>query len=167
VRIVVDQPIRASAGDAQAGFLDPELYRSLGQLQGIAAPRVDELTSGPGWARMELHYRFSGELHGPARRILDPARLSWAQVTEVDLGARRTTVRMVPDNYGGLLSFSGWYELRESAPDECCQHFEADLRVHFPVLGALAERAIAGSIKANIAETAQLLERFVAGHRDV
>ena len=83
-------------------------------------------------------------------------------MTDVDLSTGRSEVRMVPDNYQGLLSFSAWYELRSEGEDQCCQHFEGDLRVRLPLLGPLAERAIGGSIRQNIADTARLVERYVS-----
>jgi hypothetical protein len=164
MEIVLDQPIAASAEDAQSAFLDPDFYRSLGELPDISAPEVRSFSAGPETARIELGYRFAGELNGPAKMILDPEKLTWSQVTEVDLATRRSTVRMVPDNYAGLLSFQGWYELHDVGEHQCSQHFEADLRAHIPLLGALAERAIAGSIRQNLADTAHLIERFVAAH---
>jgi hypothetical protein len=97
--------------------------------------------------------------------LLDPSRLTWAQVSEVDLASKRTQVEMVPDHYSGLFSFSGWYELREGTEGHCCQHFEGDLRVHLPLLGPLAERAIANGIRDNLAATAQLVERYLATNR--
>jgi hypothetical protein len=164
VEIVLDQPIAASAEYAQSAFLDADFYRSLGELPDISAPEVRSFSAGPDIARIELGYRFAGELNGPAKAILDPKKLTWSQVTEVDLATRRSTVKMVPDNYGGLLSFQGWYELHDVGEHQCRQHFEADLRVHIPLLGALAERAIAGSIRQNVADTAHLIERYVAAH---
>jgi len=165
VKICVDQPIAATPEEAQAAFLDPAFYENLGQLEGISAPEVRSLSVSEGRARAVLGYRFSGQLNGVARSMLDPAKLTWAQETEVDLANRHTEVRMVPDNYAGLLSFSGWYELRGTEDGQCCQHFEADLRVHVPLLGGLAEHAIAGSIRQNIADTARLLERHIARSR--
>ncbi|MGD0811198.1 MAG: DUF2505 family protein [Acidimicrobiales bacterium] len=164
VEIVLDQPIDVSAEDAQSAFLDPNFYQSLGELPDISAPEVRSFSAGPDSARIELGYRFAGELNGPAKVILDPKKLTWSQVTEVDLATRRSTVRMIPDNYAGLLSFEGWYELHDAGEHKCRQHFEADLRAHIPLLGPLAERAIAGSIRQNLADTAHLIERFVAGH---
>jgi hypothetical protein len=164
VEISIDQPISASAAEAQSAFLDPEFYQSLAKLPDISAPEVRSFSSDGQNARIELGYRFAGELNGPAKVILDPEKLTWSQVTEVDLTARRSTVRMVPDNYGKLLSFDGWYELRDVAEQRCTQHFEADLKVNVPLLGPLAERAIAGSIRENIASTAELIERFIAAH---
>ena len=164
MEIVLDQPIAASADDTQSAFLDPEFYRSLGELPDISAPEVRSLSAGPNGACIELGYRFAGELNGPAKVILDPEKLTWSQVTEVNLVTHRSTVWMVPDNYEGLLSFDGWYELHDVGERRCSQHFEADLRVHIPLLGPLAERAIAGSIRKNIADTAHLIERYIAAH---
>jgi hypothetical protein len=172
MHLVIDQPIETSASKAQEAFLDPAFYQSLGQLESISPPVILALSCEGGWAHLELRYRFSGELSGPARRILDPAKLSWVQVTDVNLVARRSEVQMVPDHYANLLKFSGWYELRdlggrpakdleyEARPERCVQHFEADLRVNVPLLGGLAERAIAGSILRNVAETAWLVGRY-------
>lgn len=165
--IYLDQPIAVSAGAAQSAFVDPDFYQSLGELGGISAPEVRSFSREAERVHMVLGYRFAGELNGPARRILDPSKLTWAQVTEVDLAVRRSDVRMVPDNYQGLLSFCAWYELRSVSEQSCCQHFEGDLRIRLPLLGPLAERVIGGSIRENLAETAHLVERYAGGPSDI
>jgi hypothetical protein len=141
--------------------VDPAFYQSLGELSGISAPEVRSFSQGEGHVHLVLGYRFAGQLNGPAKRLLDPDKITWSQVTDVDLSARRSEVRMVPDNYQNLLSFSGWYELRSEGDDKCSQHFEGDLRIRMPILGPLAERALGGSIRQNLAETARLVERYV------
>jgi Protein of unknown function (DUF2505) len=163
MRISVDQPIATSVEDARSAFLDAAFYKSLGELPGISAPEVRMFSAGPERARIELGYRFAGELNGAAKAILDPGKLTWSQVTEVDLSNGRSEVQMVPDNYGKLFSFTGWYELRPTDDGHCSQHFEGDLVVRVPLLGPLAERALAGSVRDNIASTAHLIERYVAG----
>ena len=165
MRICVDQPIEASVAEAQAAFLDPSFYRELGALEGISAPELRTLETNGRRARVVVGYKFAGRLNGPAAVILDPAKLTWAQVSDVDLDRRSTQVTMLADNYAGLLSFSGWYELVANGEAACYQHFEADLRVNIPLLGPLAERAIAGSIRQNLAETATLMGRYVAARR--
>jgi hypothetical protein len=162
MRISLDQPIGVSVDAAQAAFVDPAFYHSLGELSGISAPEVRSFSQNADHARLVIGYRFAGQLNGPAKRLLDPEKITWSQVTDVDLSARRSEVRMVPDNYQGLLSFSAWYELRGEGEGQCRQHFEGDLRIRLPLLGPLAERAIGGSIRQNIAETAGLVERYVA-----
>lgn len=162
MRICLDQPIAAGVDEVQSAFLDAAFYHSLEQLEGISAPELRSLEVSAGTAKVVVEYRFSGELNGPAAAILDPAKLSWEQVSEVDLATRRTAVRMVPANYANLLSFSGWYEMRDAGPGRTVQHFEADLVVHLPIVGPLAERALAGSVEKNVVETAKLVERYLA-----
>jgi len=163
MKIVLDQPIAVSVDAAQATFIDPAFYRSLGALSGISAPEVRSFSQNADHANLVIGYRFVGDLNGPAKRLLDPEKITWSQVTDVDLATRRSEVRMVPDNYHGLLSFSGWYELRSEGEEQCSQHFEGDLRIRLPLLGPLAERAIGGSIRENIAETARLVEQYAKG----
>jgi Protein of unknown function (DUF2505) len=163
MKITLDQRIGVSVDAAQAAFVDPAFYQSLGELSGISAPEVRSFSQNAGHAHLVIGYRFVGELNGPAKRLLDPKKITWSQETDVDLSARRSEVRMLPDNYQGLLSFSGWYELHSEGEDHCSQHFEGDLRIRLPLLGPLAERAIGGSIRQNIAETARLVERYVTG----
>ncbi|MGC8626736.1 MAG: DUF2505 family protein [Acidimicrobiales bacterium] len=160
MKLVVDQPIALSARDAQGVFVDPAFYNELGALAGISAPTLLSFSKAENRARLVLGYRFSGQLSGPAAMLLDTKKLTWAQQTDVDLSSRRTQVRMVPDNYKDFFSFEGWYELRDIDEGNCTQHLEADLIVHVPLLGPLAERAIAMSVRQNLAETAQLVERY-------
>lgn len=160
MKVAFDQAIGAPAGAVQEALVDPSFYASLGELPGISAPELRSIEHDGDRAHLVVGYRFAGRLDGPARRILDPERLSWSQVSDIDMGRRHTTVRMVPDGYVGLLTFSGWYELRDMGTHCCHQHLEADLRVHVPLLGPLAERALAGSIGDNLAATAALVERW-------
>jgi hypothetical protein len=164
MRILLDQPIAVSADAAQGAFVDPDFYQSLSDLAGISAPQVLSFSKTGDRVHLELGYRFVGQLNGPAKRLLDPEKITWSQVTDVDLTTRRTEVRMVPDNYQSLLSFDAWYELHSEGEAACSQHFEGDLRVRLPLLGPLAERAIGGSIRQNVAETAHLVERYVGAH---
>jgi len=162
MKVVLDVAIKASPKEAQAALLEPAFYQSLGQLGAIAAPEVRSISRTNKSAHLVLHYRFAGQLNGIARSMLDPDKLTWVQETEVDLARLRTQVRMVPDNYEQLISFNGWYELRRSEGRKCTQHFEADLRVHLPLVGPLAERAITSSIRDNVVSTAKVLERYLA-----
>jgi len=162
VRLVLDQDIALSAEDAQAVLTDPAFYHDLGELPGISPPAVLSFSKGHGHARLVLGYRFSGQLPGAVRHLVDPERLTWSQETDVDLSSRHTEVKMVPGSYKGLFSFTGWYDLRDQGQGLCTQHLEADLRVHLPLLGPVAERAIAAGVRQNLAATARLVERYAA-----
>ena len=115
--------------------MDPAFYRSLGSYRAYR-PQKCVLFLGPeDHVHLVIGYRFVGQLNGPARRLLDPDKITWSQVTDADLSTGRSEVRMVPDNYQGLLSFSAWYEFRGKGEDQCSQHFEGDLRVRLPSSG--------------------------------
>ena len=68
MKISLDQPIAVSAEEAQAAYLDPAFYTSLGELSGISAPEVRSFSQSPDHARIVLGYRFSGQLNGPATK---------------------------------------------------------------------------------------------------
>jgi hypothetical protein len=163
MKLSLDQPLHVSADQAQAAFADPAFYATLGALPNISVPEVLAHEADEGRVRLVLGYHFAGNLSGPARRVLSPDKISWSQRSEIDLGSRVTQVTMVPDNYKSLFSFTGWYRLDDDGPGRCLQHFEADLRAHIPLLGPLAERAIASGIRENLAATARLVEQFVTG----
>lgn len=146
---------------AQKAFTDPGFYSSLAALPNISAPDVRSFAASGDRVELVLGYRFAGTLSGPARLMLDPAKLTWSQKTTTLLSERRTEVTMVPDHYQDLLSFRGEYTLSPAAEGHCYQHLEADLGVNIPLLGPLAERAIASGVKENLAATARLVERYV------
>lgn len=157
----MDQAIAASAQKAQAALADPAFYATLGALPNISAPEVRSFHAGDGQVRMVLGYHFSGTISGPARRVLDPAKIAWEQRSVTVEALRRTEVTMVPANYASLLSFSGWYRLDPVDGAHCNQHFEAELKVNLPLLGSLAEKAIASGARENLTATARLIEQFV------
>jgi hypothetical protein len=161
MRVVVDQALAVPAADAQAALIEPGFYVALGAMPNISAPIIREEHREAARVELLLAYRFTGTISGPARRILDPAKLSWTQRATVDLERRRTAIAMTPDHYPNLLSFTGWYELRDDGPDATVQHLEADLRVAIPLVGAVAERAIATGIRQHLGEEAHILERYV------
>jgi Protein of unknown function (DUF2505) len=163
VKVVLDQPIGVSADQAQEALAQPSFYAALGSLPGISAPEVRRCERAGGHVHLVLGYRFSGELNGAARRVLDPSKLSWAQESDADLAARRTEVVMVPDHYRSLLAFRAVYTIAEDGPDRCCQRLSGELKVNLPLLGPLAERAIAGGVRENLAATARLVETYVRG----
>ncbi len=165
MRTTFDQPIAAGAEAVQAAFLDPAFYASLGELPGISAPEMRSSSRpSPGQARVVLGYRFAGDLNGPARRLLDPAKLTWAQVTEVDLASRRTEVGMVP---GQLLRPVQLQRVVRTARRRGGTDQPAFRRATSGSTCRCSARWRSGpsprGIRQNIADTARLVERYVAG----
>ena len=65
--------------------------------------------------------------------------------------------RMVPDYYRDRIECHGSYSLRPNGADATMQHGECEIRVHYPVIGKLAERSIATGLKDHMAQEAAVL----------
>jgi hypothetical protein len=161
VRFTVDQPIAASCERVEQAFVDPAFYAALAAMPNIGEPQVLDRTERDGRVELRVRYAFTGDLAPAARRVLDPAKLSWVVESSIDRATHTTTFRMVPDNYRDRLDCDGSYTLRPDGPDRTIQHTEGDLRVHFPIVGKLAERGIVTGLKEHLAQEAAVLERWL------
>lgn len=157
MKVVVDQAVAASADRTQAALLDPSLYEHLARVSPIGDPEVlaDERHGDTVTQRVRL--RFTGKISPLAARFVNPDQLTWVQETVTELPRRRSQVRTVPDRYGWLLGFAGWYEIREDGPQRSIQHFECDIAVNVPGLGRLAERGIAAGLREHLAREAEVI----------
>jgi hypothetical protein len=157
----VDQPIAAPCDRVEQAFVDPGFYAALAAMPNIGEPEVLEHVEHDGLVDLRVRYAFNGHLAPPARRVLDPAKLTWVVESHVDRASHTTTFRMVPDHYRDRLECHGSYTLRADGPDRTVQHTEGDLRVHYPIVGKLAERGIVLGLKEHLAEEAHVLEQWV------
>jgi len=161
VHFTVDQPIAAPVERVNEAFVDPRFYEALGAMPNIGEPKVLECTARDGEVFLRVHYAFTGNLAAPARRVLDPDKLTWIVESTVDRATRATAFRMLPDHYANRLTCEGTYTVVADVTDATMQHMEGELRVNYPVVGKLAERGIVLGLKEHIAEEARVLERFV------
>ena len=129
----------------------------------IGNPDVLECTAHDGEVFLRVRYAFTGDLAAPARRVLDPAKLTWVVESTVDRSTSTTTFRMLPDHYANRLECAGTYTLAAADMDTTMQHMDGDLRVNYPVVGRLAERGIVLGLKEHVAQEARVVERWVAG----
>ena len=160
MHFTVDQPIAAPLDRVEAAFADPAFYMALGEMPTIGAPEVLECTERDGQIFLRVHYAFTGDLAAPARRVLDPAKLTWVVESTVDHETSVTTFRMLPDHYADRLECFGSYTLAAAGPDATMQHMEGELRVNYPVVGRLAERGIVLGLKEHIAQEARVVEEW-------
>jgi len=142
-----------------AALIDPAFYASLTAVGAVAAPELLSLTTADTTAHLEVRYGFTGELSGPARAAIDPAKLTWVIATDLDRSARTGTFSVVPDHYGELLECSGNYALHEVATGTE-ERFSAQLTVHFPIFGRQVERSIADAFGRHVAAEAAALTAY-------
>jgi hypothetical protein len=165
VRFSVDQPIAAPAECVEDALVDPRFYEALASMPNIGEPDVLECTARDGEVQVRVRYAFTGELAAPARRVLDPTKLTWVVDSTVDRSTHTTSFRMLPDHYRDRLECEGSYTLIADDPDSTIQRMAGDLRVNYPIVGRLAERGIVLGLKEHVAQEAHVIERWVAGER--
>ena len=163
MRFSVEQPIAAPLDGVEGALVDPNFYKVLGTIPNIGDPDVLEHTERDGQVFLRIHYAFTGHLAAPARRVLDPAKLTWVVESAVTRATHTTDFRMLPDHYANRLTCGGTYTLVPDGDDRTIQRMQGELRVNYPVVGRLAERGIFLGLKENIAEEAHIIERWVKG----
>ena len=158
-------PIPAPPDEVQAALIEPGFYPTLGRLKTVAAPEVVDCRPDGDRIRLSLRYRFQGQLNGAARRVLDPAKLSWLEVQTVDVADRRTTFELQPDYYRDRLSCSGEYCLTPGGDEaSTSRHVSGSLRVSYPLVGSVVERAILNGIRDHLTQEATVIAEWVRGH---
>lgn len=163
MHFTVEQPIAAPVERVEEAFVDPAFYKALGEMPNIGDPEILECTERDREVFLRVRYAFTGELAAPARRVLDPAKLTWVVESTVDRTTQTTAFRMLPDHYANRLACAGAYTFAANGSGGTMQHMEGDLRVNYPVVGRLAERGIVVGLKEHIAQEARVVERWVAG----
>ncbi len=164
MRFSVEQSIAAPRDAVEAAFLDPGFYAALGELSAIRPPELlERRDEGPDGevVHLRVQYAFAGNLSGPARAVLDPKHLTWVDHSSFDRRAHRIDFEIVPDHYADRLQCAGWYEFEPAGDQATRQLIGGNLRVRYPVVGGLVERAIVVGMRQHLAEEARILERWL------
>ncbi len=164
MKFSVEQSIAAPRHTVEAAFLEPGFYAALGELPAIRPPEVlERRVEGPdgNLVHLRVQYAFSGNLSGPARAVLDPARLTWVDHSTFDRAAHRMDFEIVPDHYADRLQCQGSYRFEPAGDRVTRQLMGGDLRVRYPVVGGVVERAIVVGMRQHLGEEARILERWL------
>jgi len=160
----VEQPIAAGRDEVEAAFLDPDFYRALGEIPDIDPPEVLGRRDLNGVTELSVRYRFTGNLPSAARAVLDPSKLTWIQVSTIDLHAHRTDFHMQPQHYGKRLECGGSYRFEALLDGTTVQRVTGKVRVHWPVVGGAVERTIVNGLPGLLARIDGQLQSVVALH---
>jgi hypothetical protein len=163
VRLRIDQGIAAPPDAVVAVFADPAFYPRLGALERIAPPEVLSCDDDGARATLRIRYRFAGSLPSAARRVLDPAKLTWIDTTVIDRAARSSTFEILPDHYRDRLQCRGSVTYEPAAGSTTVQRVDGDVVVHYPLVGRLVEQAIVSGYRDQIAEAARLVADVARG----
>jgi hypothetical protein len=163
MRFKLEQRYGAEPDAVARAYADPALYASFTDLPRAGRPEVVAHRGDDGVVELEVRWRFTADLSGAARAVIDPARLSWVEASRHDLAARRTTFRMLADHYADRFSCTGEYRFTPSAGGGAVRVVEADLRVKAPLVGRAVEGAIVSGLEEQLRAEVPAVESFLSG----
>lgn len=161
----IEQRFDAPRDAVEAAYVDPALFAVLASLPKIGRPALlDQSRDDDGRVRQRVRYQFTGELSGAVRRFVDPARLSWVEATVFDPARHRGDVEVMPDHYGGMLESHLTITYEPAAGGAgTVRRAVGQLRVHVPLVGGKAERAIVSGMREHAAAERDAVDRWLAG----
>ncbi len=164
MRFRIEQRYRASAADV-GGALSSVTYltTAMAELPDIGRPEVRAHRVAGFVTYLELEYRFAGSLPSVAKRVIDPAKLSWIEEAAIDASNWSATFTMTPTHYDSFFSCRGSWQLVEN-DGTTSRVIDGQLKVNSPVpfVGGQVEKAIVSGLRERLTKEPPLLERWLA-----
>ena len=152
----------ADIDDVIAAYGDPDLATALGPLVPLSAGELLEHRKDFDKVVVRVRYAYQGDLPPGATAIVEPAKLTWVQVTELDLVQRRALVVLQPEHYSDRMNARA-VERFEAAPlGGTNRTVEGELTVRLLVAGRAVERALVSGLQEWLANEAVAVDRWLA-----
>ena len=165
MRFRIEQRLAAPTERVETVLLDGDWYRAVHASEAVWAPELLEVEDEGGpVVGLRVRYRFRGRLNAAAARVLDPARLSWVEVSTLDRGSHTIDLRFEPDSYADKLRFTGSIVLRPEGATTVRQ-LDGDVKVRVPLVGGKVEGAIVSGLREHAAVEEAVFARYVADPR--
>jgi hypothetical protein len=157
MRFAIKQQYAAALLAVEAAYCSPELLATLATLPKVGgAELLDQRTEGDR-VFQRVRYRFTGELNAAVTAVVDPNKLTWVEESELDRTTHVTTWHIVPDHYGSRLSCRGEFRLSEH-DGVTTRSTDAEIKVHFPLVGGRVERAIVSGLEEHAAAEVEAVQ---------
>lgn len=162
MRFRIQQEFAATPSELVAAFCDAGYLAAMAELPDLGAPVLEEQRRSAHVVHQRLRYSFQGKLPAPVLRVIDPEKLTWHELAEIDTDAQRATFRMVPIHYQRFFTCSGGWSLHSPTHVTTVRTIEGELKVNSPVpfVGGQVERAIVSGLKERLAEEPRLYARW-------
>ena len=160
VRFTLEQRFSSPLEAVQSAFVDPTLLAELATMPRLGQPELVAQTDDGDTVQQDVRYAFVGDLSSAVTKVVDPARLTWVEHSELDRRTHRTTFVIRPDHYADRLTCSGTVTLDEQG-DGTRRMVEGDLRVRFPLVAAKVERAIVAGLRDHASAEARVVQGWL------
>ncbi len=162
MRFTIEQRFDAGPDEVARVFTEPRLYEAFQDLPKLSRPDVLAHEVEGDVVRLQIRYRFSGELSAAARAVLDPARLTWVEHSTHDLTDRSTTFTMVPDHYADRFRCSGRYQF-EPLGEGTIRRGEGEVKVKALLVAGAVESAIVSGLREHLADEVGVVNDLLGG----
>lgn len=156
----------AAPVDAVAdAYTDPGYYAALADLPKLGEPELLDRTVDGDHIQVRVRYRFVGDLSAAVRAVVDPAKLTWVEVSNhrhpPDHSVR---FELQPDNYADRLSCHGTYRFHADPDDPAAtvREVAGELKVRAPLVASSVERAIISGLREHFDAEAPLLQKWLS-----
>lgn len=165
MRVRIEQRLAAPVERVEAVLLDPRWYEAVTAADTVWAPELlDVEDDGGPLVGLRVRYRFRGRLNPAAARVVDPARLSWVEVSSLDRRSHTIELRVEPDHYADKLRFTGSILLTPQG-DSTSRHLDGEVKVRIPLVAGRVEGAIVSGLREHAAVEEAVFATFVAEDR--
>jgi hypothetical protein len=156
VRFTFRQPVAVPPARAVAAYGTPAFYEGRPARDDIAVVEVVSHDASGSRVLIEVRYVFTGSLSPAVRAFVHQDKMSWITRTEVLADEARTHWVVLPDHYPDRLTASGEFRFRPGpdGPDTTVIDVDGELKVHVPVVGRSAERAIVSGLRSYLEDEA-------------
>lgn len=161
MRFDVDQRYALPPAAVLRAYADPGLYATLPDGPKLARPEVVAHEVDGDVVRLQVRYRFCGELSSAVRAVLDPARLTWVEHTVHDLAAGTVAFVLRPDHYPDRLRCEGSLRV-EATAEGARRHGGGELKVRAPLVAGTVERTLVGDLRSHLAGEVAAVEAYAA-----
>ncbi len=153
----------AELDDVLDAYADPSLTVALGALHPLSAGEVLDHRRIDHKVETRVRYAYQGDLPPGATAIVDPAKLTWVQATELDLAQRQAFVLLQPDHYANRLQARAVERFEALATGGTHRRVEGRLSVKVLLAGRAVERALVDGLQEWLANETMALDRWIAG----
>jgi hypothetical protein len=140
------QRFDGSLDDVLTALADPSFLAMLGQLPNLAAPELLEQTRSGDLISQRVRYRFTGDVSRAVRAVVDPAKLTWVEVSTIDIAGRESEFHLVPDHYPDRLQAAG-HSTFTADGDSTVRTTTGHVTVRVRLVGGRVEQAIVSGLE--------------------
>jgi hypothetical protein len=163
VKFEFEQRFAHPVDQVERTLLDEAFISGMASLPKLGAPQVLSREVAGAVVSLRVRYAFVGDVSPAVRRVVDPARLTWVEVSDTDTSTHTASFRIVPDNYGRLLRCEGTYELRATGTGSA-RVARGEVKVNVPLVGSRVEKVIVSGMDDHAQAEADLVDTWLQHH---